>query len=37
MFGGVAGVRILDVSKGRFNIFFTTNQPEKFLPPKMTI
>jgi hypothetical protein len=37
MFGGVAGLRVLDVSKRRFTIFFTVEQPEKTLPPKMTV
>jgi hypothetical protein len=34
MLGGVAGVRFLDVSKRRFIIFFTVNQPDKFFFPK---
>jgi hypothetical protein len=37
MFGVVAGFRVVDVSEGRFTIFFTVNQLEKTLPSKMTI
>jgi len=37
MFGSVAGFRVVDVSEGRFTLFFTVNQLEKTLPPKMTI